>query len=549
MSVNRSLIFVKNAEIYISTEFVHNIQNLSEGFCLCRYFFLFGNRFSVLAAAYTDKQKEGVYVKPVALKFLCVFTAVLFAASMFASCKKKDGYANSGKNGSAEFRQEEGELFSDVPTGSYKGYSFNILNARVGSEATAMVAGELEEGDSLNEALARRNMNVEERLDIEISEVRDTPKAVYEKTAAAVLAGDKTYDAVWNSASYMSGLAVSGYLVAGDSIPGLDFSKPWWLADATDAACADTGRYLMFGDLQMSYFDGHSMVAVNMSAVRDNDSLPDPYTLVDNGAWTVDKMLEMMSSASYDADGNGIATWEDMYGTAVVGGEMLPLMYGAGQRCSRTDGMGLPYVDIFDSDPFYTAFSKLSEKLYSGSSYVYDAKHSSDGISPTGMFKSGHALFLIGTLGDLEGLRDMESEIAVLPIPKGSAAQKEYISFVSGTAAALGVPTSAQNLSRTGTVLENLCAESYRSDGLWERYAGETLAFKYVDDERSGENIKRILASGTVDPAEIFDWGGINEALADLTWNCTAYSSTLAALRDSAQNDTLDSLEKLLDNG
>ena len=156
---------------------------------------------------------------------------VLGLVLSFVGCKKE---ASGGHtyDSAADFREEEGELFSDVPTGSYDGHTFTILNARTGSSASRMDTETLE-GDTLNTALYLRNSHVEERLDIVIEEVRDTPENVHDLAVAAVLADEDAYGAVWNSASCLSEMAVSGYLVTDRYLSEMDLSKPWWKAEAS----------------------------------------------------------------------------------------------------------------------------------------------------------------------------------------------------------------------------------------------------------------------------------------------------------------------------
>gem|GEM_PF-2339446 len=464
---------------------------------------------------------------------------VLGLALSFAGCKKEA----SGGHTYDSAAEEEGELFSDVPTGSYDGHTFTILNARTGSSASRMDTETLE-GDTLNTALYLRNSHVEERLDIVIEEVRDTPENVHDLAVAAVLADEDAYGAVWNSASCLSEMAVSGYLVTDRYLSEMDLSKPWWKADRIEEAALAGAQFLFFGDIHLSYYDAHSMVGVNMSLLSDYDGLPDPYALVDSGRWTLDTMLAMMDAVDTDLDGNGEMTWEDLYGTALSSSDVFELLYGAGVCISEEDEAGLPSLAGSTSASFYNIFAKIAEQLYGDNPYVYDVEeNAADIMDAAHMFLERHTLFYITDVGSLEEMRDMDDEFGVLPVPKAGEYQKAYVSYLPGDVPALGVPVTGRNLLRTGVILENLAAESYRPGGMRDCYVDSVLSFKYVDDEKSRENLYRIFDSGTIDPAAIYNWGGIVDTLQKLTHEPGVFSSRLASIRRAAEAELYDAIQ------
>ena len=469
--------------------------------------------------------------------FLCGVLALVLAAGLLA-CEKKPSGAHEYDH-AADFRPEEGELFSDVPTGSYDEYTFTILNARTGSAASGMDTDALE-GDSLNEALYRRNDNVEERLNIQIEEERDTPEKVHRIAVASCLADEDKYAAVWNSASFMAQMAAAGYLVTDEYLLEVDLTKPWWKPEVMDAAAVDGARFLFFGDLNLSFYDAHSMVGVNMSLLGNFTGLPDPYILADSGNWTLDVMLSLMDAVDGDVDGNGILTYEDLYGTALTTADALPLLYGCGVRMSTPGDDGAPTLSCINDENFYGAFITVAEQLYANNPYVYDVeKNEADNMQSLDMFLSRHTLFYLTNVGGLSRLRDMEDEFGVLPMPKGADHQTKYRSYLSGDISALGIMVTGRNLLRTGVILENLAAESYRPGGLREKYAESVLPFKYINDEKSRENLLRILDSGVVDPAAIYNWGGVTDTLTDLWHTPGMYASRMNGIRRAAWEDIL----------
>ena len=69
------------------------------------------------------------------------------------------------------------------------------------------------------------------------------------------------------------------------------------------------------------------------------------------------------------------------------------------------------------------------------------------------------------------------------------------------------------------------------------------LSFKYVDDEKSRENLYRIIDTGTIDPAAIYNWGGVVDTLQDLVHRPGVFSSRLASIQQAAEAQILDTVE------
>lgn len=477
-----------------------------------------------------------------ALSLICILLALVM---ILPSCKKTED--DGEYDHSADFTEEDGEIYKSVPTTRYKGYDFCVLNARVGSSASLMDTDGIM-GDNLNEALLRRNINVEERLGITIEEVVDTPEKVMDMAVAACLSGEGTYDAVCNSSDNMATMAVCGYLVTDTYLPGMDLTKPWWNERAIEGVSVNQTRYLFYGDLQLSYYDAHSMVAVNMDMVTDISTLQNPYSLVERGEWTIDKMLEMMTVAASDTDGDNLMTKDDRFGVAADRESLLALICGAESGLSVKDKDGVPSLSCFTDEKLFDVFKKLSDSLYAYNRSVYDpVKNEADGMNSSAMFKSGRTLFHITTVGTLASLRNMEYELGVIPMPKYTADQQEYVSLVSAKdCSALGVLPTGRDLRRTSNILENIAAESHRQSGIKDCYVDSVLDFIYVDDDKSRENLDIIFNTGVFEQCQVYGWGGICDLLEEIAPKSESYTSRLAAIRLKAVEDVGNTVLELL---
>lgn len=485
-------------------------------------------------------------MKKIFVKIAAGVAALSLSFTLFSCKGEAGGYTYDT---AADFREEEGEIFADVPTGEYRGCVFNVLNAKTGLPSSKMDAESLM-GSTLNNAIYKRNRNVETRLNVVIKETRDTPENVYDIACQSAMADEDVYGAVWNSASYMGAMAANGYLVSSDYLSQVATEKPWWNEPVMEELSVDFQKYMLVGDLQLSYYDSHSMVGVNMELVSKINGMYDPYSLVNNGTWTVGKMLEMMTMASGDTDGNGSLTYEDRYGAALDKTAVLPLMFGCNTNMSEKDEYDLPYITCINNEKFYDVYTLITQSMYqrSGNTYIVE-DNPEDNMTDISMFKNENALFIVTTVGELEKLRSMDSEFGVLPMPKYSAEQQNYVSLLSGDdASVMGVLVSNRNFLRTSVIIENLAAESYREGGVRDTYVDSVLEFRYVNDTESRKNLKNILASGTFDLCQIYGWGNIPETVvSESVAGSEKLTSTLNQLQREANSEIAEFVRDLIE--
>ncbi|MBQ7836859.1 MAG: hypothetical protein IJ389_06345 [Clostridia bacterium] len=471
-------------------------------------------------------------------KVIKIASAILAAASVLAiaGCKSGSDYKYDP---AADFRPEEGEIFADVPKGQYDGYVFRILNGKNGLPSSKIDA-ETISGNVLGDVIYERNRNVESRLNVVIEEVRDTPEAVYKTACQSVLAGDEDlYSAVWNSASYMASMAANGYLVSSDYLVEADYEKPWWNDRAMSDLSVDSQTYLLFSDIQLSYYDAHNLVGFNMEMIEKIDGAEDPYSLAETGLWTFDKMMELAQMAAVDENGDGAMESHDTFGLALDRTIALPMMFGCDVSMSGKDEYDLPYVTCINNEKFFDVYTLITDSLFDRAAGIYNSDlNEADDMSDIDMFLNERSLFIVLTVGELNELRKTEFEFGVVPMPKYSSDQKDYVSYISGKEVwAMGIPASGRNFLRTGIVLENLAAETWREDGVRDTYVNGALEFRYVNDDKSRANLKIVLESGRFDLCEVYGWGKLASIVEESASNASEHlMSTLASNEDEVRS-------------
>lgn len=399
---------------------------------------------------------------------------------------------------------EEEKAYTGLPTDNYDGYEFTILQYLETAASTTTVCVEELNGETLNDVIYNRTQTVNDRLGVNIKIVLETVGNVNNMIKECVVAADELYDVVWQHSSNMiSNMLANRYLLNMNEIRTMDFNNPWWNKSAIDAISIGPAVYLAFGDISFYLYDFHSILAFNNTIV-ENYTLDEPYELVTSGAWTVDKFKEMVKQVSTDLDGDGVINPDsDLLGfTGRPDSTIYGFLHAADvslfQKDSNNyivfDGIKQTYFDVLSSyaevlGDKTLAFNNFDEKFISN-------------------FPTDRFLFTACGVGELSALRDMESSYGVVPFPKRDETQEKYISFVTDQIQPMGIPITASDTERTGTILENLAAESRRQAR--DVYFDVMLNYKYVRDEISIEMLRLIYSSETRFEIEnMYRWGSI----------------------------------------
>ncbi len=350
----------------------------------------------------------------------------------------------------------EPELKPDLPEKDYGGYEFHILN---GNQSEWMmiftVDAEEETGDSLNDAIYRRNSAVEEQYNVSLVEISDTSAHTMAKKAVA--AGDTQYDLLLTVKANALDLVLQNYLVDYADIPYIDTTAPWWVQGSMDSMSIANRVFYGISMFDTTHYDGVRTFFFNKQLVEAYD-LENPYDLVKDGKWTLDKLYEMGMAVAQDLDGDGKWGEADQYGYcthASVGGQAL--MTGTGANLSvHKDSDDMPVYDM-NSDFYIDRLTRVTEIIATEGFYSKFATSENNG--GVEYFKAGRSLFYNETMGNAQKLRQMDIDFGILPGPKWDEAQASYQNC-GGNPYFMCILTTNADLERTGILLESLAYES-----------------------------------------------------------------------------------------
>ncbi len=355
--------------------------------------------------------------------------------------------------------------------------------------------------DVVEAAVYERNRAVEERFNCKIKVVYD---ANYMETGSyinmMITTDENAFDIISSHVVSLGGLVPSMLFYNWYDVPNINFDKPWWSDSTKDLLTHYDVCYLAIGDLALSAMNRAYAVFYN-KRIAGNYDFPNLYDVVNEGKWTLDKMVELSKDLYEDLNMNGaVDVDDDLFGFLSSNGSPLNTFLWAFDN---------PIYTNVDGDLQLTYHT---EKLSSIFSKLCDTFHTYRGIQLTraenvwapAAFTSGRMAFVTTEICNaLKMYRNMEDEYGIIPYPKWDEAQKEYITMSDGSHHAMAIPKNIVELEKVGTITEALCAESYKN--LFPVYYDTALKVKGARDEESIAMLDMIVESRMFDFGYVFD--------------------------------------------
>lgn len=403
-----------------------------------------------------------------------------------------------------------------------------------------------ETGEVVEDAVYRRNLSVQERLNIVFrSDSYDFGwNEIAGEVQKLVMAGDTTYDMFLGSQAGMTQLITENCFINAKDLEYIDFSQPWWNNNfMNELSVNDEYRFYLSGDFFMDALHWTRAVFFNKKMYADYfDNADELYEEVLSGQWTIDRMAEIAKAVYLDLNNNGTSDADDQlgFGSYLTYSSTDPFIYGSDVAFTTRDSSGFVELSMM-SDDAVTLAEKVVDFFYQAGSYFgFDGDASNQNV-----FIEGRMMFLGNSnLGAAKALRDMKQDFGFLPYPKFDAEQTEYKNLIHDSNLIGGISIASQNHDMVGACLEALSAETYRTvTPAWYETA---LKVKYSRDDLSSQMIDLIKESATSNFIYAFNYAinGMGLVYRDLvTKNNKDYASAVKRLEKSANQK----LENVLD--
>ena len=322
------------------------------------------------------------------------------------------------------------------------------------------------------------------------------------------MAGSAEYDLMVGGISYITPYVMENLYQDLYTLDQLDLDQPWWLQHVNDEI--DIGGHLYLG---AGYYGmlamANAVVTFFNKQVAEDYMLEDMYSLVDNGTWTFDKMIELAQTVSADLNGDGKYDSNDRFGVMSTSDYLIDLVTSMGYSYTErtTDGQIIlrepteqlinivDKIEALSSAPIFLDGNNPKQlgKTTSSADEMYEEL--------LNLFAGNQALFMIHRLefSTRETLRNME-KYGILPAPKYDEQQEEYITTLVNDIAA--IPGVVNDSVMSAVLLEAL--QYYTYDIVRPQYYEIALKRKGTRDDASEKMIDLIFSNTVVDFVYIY---------------------------------------------
>lgn len=459
---------------------------------------------------------------------LCLF--VLSVA--LVSCGEKTPAGSTAPTDNSGVSSEDVSEKLGVPeTADYGWEAFNILSA--GNAAYNDFDFDESATLALDSAQYKRRSLVEQNYKVEIFE---TIKQAYSsgggpgfmQISTDVSAGDCNYDLALIAGYDVSVLAYSGLLYDLKSVPGIDLSKSWWDQKANESLEMNGVMFFTTGEITCSDNNAAFVILFNKGLLKDYE-LEDPYSLVYDGEWTMEKFAEMCKTVTEDLDQNNVMDENDRYGLLVWDDSVVGIVNAAGQRCCTINDEGNIELTLYNEttlSALETYFTIAYDKQYA---FMYQRV---GGYDEQTLWSGNHGLFWTTWLGIVPSYREMENDFGILPYPKLNAQQDNYYTTVAPyNSQFICMPLIQNDVERTGVITEALAY--YGKQIVTPAYYDVNLVGQSTRDEESEDMLSIMFDNLVFDIGYYYQIGPYNK---ELIYMLRDYDTNFASRYDSKKN-------------
>lgn len=464
---------------------------------------------------------------------------------------------------------ETKELFSTLPDKDYGGatVTFLVEGDLRGDYKSIEIMAQEGSPEVLNDNVKKRNELVESRFNVVIEEARSSEEQpMITLIRNAVMSNSSDYDIVMPYIPDAATLALEDSFYLLNDMQYIDFDNPCWDKNATDSLSINNKNYFITGDISLLSLACTHAIVFNKDIINTN-AMENPYDLVNNGEWTVDKLQEMARKVTADIDGTAGMSHKDRYGFLINSNFVTSMYVGSGHKITGKDSDDIPYISIIEeTESAVPIFNKLFELVndetatgqIDNTSSSYYSSGIADGSSiwdvATQSVANDLALFRAMSIIDIIDLGEFDCNFGILPIPKYDTVQDKYYSLVSTVAAScIAIPVSASDAEMSSIVAQAMCEAS--TDTTKEAYVEVILKLRKIQDNESEAMLDKIFAERVYDLGIVFNWGGesaydansIGNFMNTVAFSGTqTFASTLETITPVVENDlqeTLDTFE------
>ena len=346
----------------------------------------------------------------------------------------------------------------------------------------------------------------------------------YTKIAESVLSNTVVYHLGIIGGYDVASLARSNLLYDLNSVPYVDTTKSWWDQNANEDLTIKGLLLFTNGSLSAAYSESTFAMFFNKElAAQHLTDDQNPYDLVKEHKWTIDKFSELAKGVSVDLNGNGETDYDDRFGFYVWDDSVIGMIEAAGSKICTVDESGKINLTLYNENTL-NMFNSYTEIAFDNANSLTYQRYSGK-INTLGNWESGHTLFWANSTGIIPTIRTMETDFGILPYPMLSEEQDRYYSTIAPyNSQFICIPLVQEDIEFVGAITEALAyyGKEYVTPAVFE----QALKGLYSRDEESYDMLDIIFSSYGYDLGLYYQIGTYPTRLLNLVRNkSTAFNS------------------------
>ena len=340
----------------------------------------------------------------------------------------------------------------------------------------------------LDDAVYRRNSEVEERFDVKINPISingawSNRDAYLGAIRNSVMAGSGEYDLVDGYAGIIGTLFSDNICMNLWDVPNLRLNEKWWSELMANELTVNGKLFDMTGDLAINMWSNIHAMYFNKGMIEDYGRTS-PYERVKAGTWTFDAFLTDIKDVSMDLDGDGSLTESDQWGFLVFDSIALDNLHNAFNiPVSKIGTDGLPTYDL-QNEKLIGAVEKITALAFENPDSLYMKQGNPNIVADSrAIFTSGNAMYFADTLVACTAMRDSDTDFGIIPLPKSDEEQEGYYTSSRDGRTMFVIPNDVKDADFVGLITEALAVASHKY--VIPAYYDVTLKTKAARDDES----------------------------------------------------------------
>lgn len=324
-----------------------------------------------------------------------------------------------------------------------------------------------ETGDTIDDAIYKRNIAVQTRLNVEIEYVEEQGASgdypAWVKKAETDFNSDNYYDLYAGYSRSAPEMAMKGMCTNLLETEYFDVEKPWWPKALTEECVINDKLYFCTGDISTNMLWMMTATYYNKDMFESRYAgQKTPMDLVESNEWTLDAFIGMAKDL-YTDNGDGTKNEEDTFGYALYETNLDAFQTAAGvvSVVKNADGE-LQISDDFKSERLQKvceligAFIKTDDCIHSSSTGIRE------------VFFAQRALFMTDRLFVIAGKDSQETnriefDYGIVPQPKYETSQETFMTNVGHPFSMYAINSQSKKLVACSAWMEAMGSQSYRS--------------------------------------------------------------------------------------